>query len=188
MKNITRTEQIRKFIIRSGVSVYKAPPFTDKTSKRRAISLIFEELKELANAINEEDHFNSLCSEGIQKTIESGAQEQTRDALDALCDIAYTTYNAVNVLGLHPVFEEAFDEVCESNLSKFERADDEESIKKTRDYFEKNKIPYYTEFIDTEDHGEVVVFKRKKDGKIIKPYNYKAPKLSGYAEFILKQK
>ena len=143
------------------------------------LSLIFEELKELAEAgdLNIIKHFKDLCISAVYNI--DGKLDNNRykdkidpiEQLDALCDVAYTTNWAVNMLGFSEKFEEAFEEVCQSNNSK--ACTTMEEAKET--------VDYYMERNDTESTivpiGKYYVVKRVSDGKVLKNVNYKPAEL-----------
>ncbi len=109
------------------------------------VALIAEELKELEVAI-------------LEKDIVSVA--------DALCDIQYVLSGAILEFGLGEKFNELFEEVQRSNMSK--ACTTEEEAKKTLQfYLEKDG----TECYYREKEGKWLVY-RKADNKTIKSVGY----------------
>lgn|SRR5690606_24833392 len=67
---------------------------------------------------SEVDFRDTLIREEIKETFKAGLDENLVEVLDGLCDIAYVLFGTVNAYGLQHVFEEAFNRVHESNMSK----------------------------------------------------------------------
>ncbi|SOE22480.1 Predicted phosphohydrolase, Cof family, HAD superfamily [Spirosomataceae bacterium TFI 002] len=125
-------------------------PILDKPqipSKNRAdlrVELLSEELKELAEAI---------------------AQNDIVEVADALCDLQYVLAGAVLEFGLGSKFKELFDEVQRSNMSK--ACENEEVAKQTvAHYKEKGQESHYKK-----DGDRYLVF-RDQDAKTLKSVNY----------------
>ena len=61
-----------------------------------------------------------LCQEELSELSRAIYEGDTVEALDALCDMRYVADGAAVELGMTEVFQEAFDEVHRSNMSKLE--------------------------------------------------------------------
>ena len=109
------------------------------------VSLISEELKELEEAITNNDLV---------------------EVADALCDIQYVLSGAVLEFGLGEKFKVLFDEVQRSNMSKACKTESE--AKETVAYYEKERN---TECYYKEIDGLFLVY-RKGDNKTLKSINY----------------
>ncbi len=117
-------------------------------SKQRCdlrVSLLMEEVKELQEAIND----NNLV-----------------EVADALCDIQYVLAGAILEFGLGDKFKELFDEVHRSNMSKA-CASVEEANQTIEHYKTKDQSEAYWK----EEEGLFLVF-REKDNKTLKSVNY----------------
>jgi predicted HAD superfamily Cof-like phosphohydrolase len=114
------------------------------------VSLIAEELKELEEAIKD----NNLT-----------------EVADALCDLQYVLSGAILEFGLGGKFGELFSEVHRSNMSKAcvsaEEAEETIAHYKNKD----NTDAYYVEI-----EGKFLVY-RKEDNKTLKSVNYEPAKL-----------
>lgn len=108
------------------------------------VSLIAEELKELEEAIQNKDLV---------------------EIADALCDIQYVLSGAVLEFGLKDKFNDLFEEVQRSNMSKACETE-EIAIATQKHYLEKGVSSYYKE-ID----GKFLVF-REGDHKTLKSVKY----------------
>ncbi len=111
---------------------------------RLRVSLLAEELKELEEAIEDEDIV---------------------EVADALCDLQYVLSGAILEFGLGEKFRALFDEVQRSNMSKACNSV-EEAEATVRHYEAKGTECYYKE-----DNGKYLVY-RKGDDKTLKNVNY----------------
>jgi predicted HAD superfamily Cof-like phosphohydrolase len=109
------------------------------------IELIAEELKELEQAIKDNDLV---------------------EVADALCDIQYVLSGAILEFGMGDKFKSLFDEVQRSNMSK--ACETEEEAKATMAHYqnERDTECYYKEL-----EGKFLVY-RKADDKTLKSINY----------------
>ena len=129
---------------------FKHPILDEPTipnEKRSAlrVELIAEELKELEQAIKDNDLI---------------------EVADALCDIQYVLSGAILEFGIGEKFKELFDEVQRSNMSK--ACESEEEAQATVDHYTNNKqTPCYYKEID----GKWLVY-RTADEKTLKSINY----------------
>lgn len=126
-------------------------------SKKRAdlrVELLSEELKELAEAI---------------------AQNDIVEVADALCDLQYVLAGAVLEFGLGSKFKTLFDEVQRSNMSKACKTEDE--AKKTVEHYkQKGQESSYKK-----DGDKYLVF-RNDDAKTLKSINYSPADLKSILE------
>lgn len=109
------------------------------------ISLIKEEVAELHDAII------------------SGNREE---CLDALCDILFTTFGAAYYLKLDNVLPEAFNRVCDANMSKF--CTSLQEVKDSQDAYTEKGIETVFSV-----HKEKMIIMRKLDNKILKSILWK---------------
>jgi predicted HAD superfamily Cof-like phosphohydrolase len=114
------------------------------------ISLLTEELKELEEAIND----NNLT-----------------EVADALCDLQYVLSGAILEFGLGNKFGALFSEVHRSNMSKA-CISAEEAEKTIAHYKQKDNTDAYFK----ESDGKFLVY-RKEDNKTLKSINYEPAKL-----------
>ncbi|WP_293307454.1 nucleoside triphosphate pyrophosphohydrolase family protein [Pedobacter sp. UBA5917] len=125
-------------------------------SKQRAnlrISLLAEELKELQEAVENNDLV---------------------EVADALCDLQYVLAGAIHEFGLGAKFKTLFDEVHRSNMSKACKTV-EEAEKTIQFYLDKDQTESYYKEID----GLFLVF-RKSDDKTLKSINYSPADLKSH--------
>jgi len=125
-------------------------------SKQRAdlrVSLLAEELKELKEAIENNDLI---------------------EVADALCDLQYVLAGAIHEFGLGGKFKTLFDEVHRSNMSKACKTV-EEAEQTIQYYLDKDQTESYYKEID----GLFLVF-RKADDKTLKSINYSPADLKSH--------
>lgn len=91
----TNFELVGEFMETFGQNVYDNPTFPSKKVQKMRVKLIREELKELVEAINENDIV---------------------EVADALTDILYVTYGAGHAFGID--LDACFQEVQRSNMTK----------------------------------------------------------------------
>lgn len=118
-------------------------PSTDRCKLR--VALIAEELKELEQAIADQDMV---------------------EIADALCDIQYVLSGAVLEFGLGEKFKELFEEVQRSNMSKACETE-EEAIATVEHYTNERNTPCYYKKAD----GKFLVY-RTEDNKTLKSIRY----------------
>lgn len=146
----------------------------DLKTRQLRVKLLFEELEELATASDVKGTFGELCLgvvESLSNNIENdvdvidGDNVDKKEEIDALCDIQYVLSGAVLALGYQDVFDDAFEEVQRSNMSKMCRNLDE--VEKTKEYYEERG--FESHFVEK---GDSFIVLRKGDNKVLKNINY----------------
>ncbi|MCA6078857.1 nucleoside triphosphate pyrophosphohydrolase family protein [Fulvivirga sedimenti] len=125
--------------------ILESPQIPDEKRCALRVALLAEELRELEEAIRDNDIV---------------------EIADALCDLQYVLSGAILEFGLAEKFKALFDEVQRSNMSK--ACDTEEEAKATVKYYKEERD---TECYYREAGGKFLVF-RKDDDKTIKSVNY----------------
>jgi len=139
---------------------FKHPILSEPTipSEKRCelrVELIAEELKELQEAIKDNDIV---------------------EIADALCDIQYVLSGAVLEFGLGDKFRELFDEVQRSNMSKTCKTIEEAEA--TMAYYKETKdVDSYVE-----KEGDVYLVYRESDNKTLKSVKYSPADLKSILE------
>lgn len=134
--------------------ILNSPQLPSKDRQELRVSLIQEELDEFAEALKSGDIV---------------------EALDALCDMQYVLSGSILELGMQDIFDEAFDEVHRSNMSKACNTVDE-AVNTQKYYSEKGVDTYYVE----RDSKYFVL--RKEDDKQLKSINYSPAALKQFLE------
>ena len=130
------------------------------------LKLLYEELEELSNAMGTDEVLHSLCKDTLLKPVNKGVYDKV-ETLDALCDIQYVLSGAVLTLGYTNVFDDTFEEVQRSNMSKMclskQQVDD--TIKFYKEVKGEKLDIDYTKI----DNGYIVL---REDNKILKNVHY----------------
>jgi len=131
--------------------VLPEPTIPEKTRCDLRVSLLAEELKELEEAIKDNDLV---------------------EIADALCDLQYVLSGAILEFGLGEKFKVLFDEVQRSNMSKACRTEDEAKATVAH-YQAKGTECFY------EPDGDLFLVFREGDRKTLKSVNYSPADLKG---------
>lgn len=116
-------EKVKEFMTLFNQSVVDKPAIMPEDRNKLRIALIFEELKEYAEASGLSDYFSELCIHNVAEfnkpfNIEYVPVINLIEQLDALLDLQYVLSGAVLENGFGNIFDEGFDEVHRSNMSK----------------------------------------------------------------------
>jgi predicted HAD superfamily Cof-like phosphohydrolase len=125
--------------------ILDAPGIPTKKRCDLRVSLLLEEMKELQEAIND----NNLV-----------------EVADALCDIQYVLAGAILEFGLGEKFKQLFDEVHRSNMSKACK-----SLEEANQTIEHYKTKEQSDAYWKEEESLFLVF-RENDHKTLKSINY----------------
>jgi predicted HAD superfamily Cof-like phosphohydrolase len=137
------------------------------------IELIFEELKEYAEASGLSDHFADLCYDYHKAYNPDKNQYNVVEQLDALCDLQYVLSGAIIEHGFTNIFDDAFEEVHRSNMSKVSNS--KEEALDTCVKYQKESI----ECTAKEIKGKFITY-RDKDNKVLKSINYSPANLKQF--------
>ncbi|MEO9801765.1 MAG: nucleoside triphosphate pyrophosphohydrolase family protein [Reichenbachiella sp.] len=155
MEKIDSLNQVAAFHNTFKHPVVDAPAIPDAKRCALRVELISEELKELQEAIDQNDLV---------------------EVADALCDIQYVLSGAVLEFGLGNKFVELFNEVQRSNMSKACKTM-EEAEATVKHYKENKGTDSYIKKAD----GLFLVY-RTEDNKTLKSINYSPADLKGILE------
>ena len=155
MEKIDALNQVAEFHRTFKHPILDEPTIPSETRCKLRVSLIAEELKELQEAIEQQDMV---------------------EIADALCDIQYVLSGAVLEFGLGDKFKSLFDEVQRSNMSKTCKSLEEAEA--TMEYYKANKgvESYYKK------EGEHFLVYRKSDNKTLKSIKYSPADLKSILE------
>lgn len=126
-----------------------------------------------------------LLSEELDELRRAAYQKNTTEVLDALADLQYVLTGTILEFGMQNIFEEAFNEVHASNMSKFCETTDE-AIAAYKSYtFHQDKAKrcdaYYKKV------GDKFVIRRSSDDKTLKGLKYRKPNLKPIIDAYLEQ-
>ena len=144
MKEPQALRDVAQFHRTFGLPVVSAPAPAPEERARLRVNLLREELRELEEAIAEDDML---------------------EIADALADLQYVLSGAVLEFGLGKVFGDLFEEVHRSNMSKACRSLEE--AEQTRTHYRDRQQDARIEKRD----GQWLVY-RNDDGKVLKNINY----------------
>nr|WP_294874627.1 nucleoside triphosphate pyrophosphohydrolase family protein [uncultured Pedobacter sp.] len=145
MKESNSLNQVAEFHRTFKHPIENSPIIPSKQRSDLRVSLLVEEVKELQQAIEE----NNLV-----------------EVADALCDIQYVLAGAILEFGLADKFKDLFDEVHRSNMSKACKSE-EEANETIAHYKAKDDSDSYFK----EEDSLFLVY-RTKDNKTLKSINY----------------
>jgi predicted HAD superfamily Cof-like phosphohydrolase len=144
MQHLDCLNQVAEFHRTFKHPILDAPQIPSKARCELRVSLISEELKELQEAIENNDIV---------------------EVADALCDIQYVLSGAILEFGLGDKFRQLFDEVQRSNMSK--ACNNLEEAQATIEHYAAKGTEAYYKVIE----GKYLVY-RKGDDKTLKNINY----------------
>ncbi|ASU34088.1 pyrophosphohydrolase domain-containing protein [Mucilaginibacter xinganensis] len=155
IKDTHSLNQVAEFHTTFKHPVLKQPAIPSKERSALRISLLAEELKELQQAVDDNDLV---------------------EVADALCDLQYVLSGAILEFGLGEKFKELFDEVHRSNMSK--ACSTVEEAEKTIAHY---KTTAGTDSYHKEIDGLFLVY-RAGDHKTLKSINYSPAALKSILE------
>ena len=155
MEKINSLNQVAEFHKLFNHPILNKPSIPDEKRCELRIELISEELKELQEAIENNDLV---------------------EISDALCDIQYVLSGAILEFGMGDKFVELFNEVQRSNMSK--ACGTLEEAKETIEYYKKEKN---TDCFYEEKEGKYLIY-RSSDRKTLKSIRYSPANLKSILE------
>jgi predicted HAD superfamily Cof-like phosphohydrolase len=137
------------------------------STRQLRIKLLFEELKELSVASDVQSTFKKLsqdvCTENSD--VPDGDNVDKVEEMDALCDLQYVLSGAILSLGHQEKFDDCFQNVHDSNMSKM--CKDLDEVRETIEHYKKGGVKSYSS-----SKGDKWIVMRKEDDKILKSVNY----------------
>lgn len=144
--------------------------------RKLRLALLFEELAELSNAYGVEKSFQKIVFTYLKENanVEDTGILNKKEVLDASCDLQYILSGTVLENGQQNEFDEAFEDVHKSNLSKLCKSTEE--VEATEEKYAKENVETYNKALG----GKYIGIFRKADNKILKSINYTPVDLSKY--------
>src|SRR6185503_7099706 len=155
IKDTNSLNQVAEFHTTFKHPIQPAPVIPSKERCQLRIALLAEELKELQEAVDNNDLV---------------------EVADALCDLQYVLSGAILEFGLGEKFKDLFDEVHRSNMSKACKTLEEANL--TIDHYKNSDS---TKSYHKEIDGLFLVY-REGDHKTLKSVNYSPADLRGILE------
>ena len=171
--------KVKEFMTTFGQPVYDVPTELSDDRQKLRIALIFEELKEYAEASGLLHYFNQqLCNKSQEEFFSSNKPVHTEEInqteqFDALLDLQYVLSGAVHEHGFGEIFNAGFDKVHDSNMSK--ACPDISTALRTIDKYAEENVEAYCDTNNTP-----IVIYRKKDNKVLKSIDYKPAQLAQF--------
>jgi predicted HAD superfamily Cof-like phosphohydrolase len=169
--------QVKEFHNLFDQPVLAVPGIPDKARVELRLSLILEELTELAVAAGAKEVFATMMiAKATNLTAdESDPKPDLVEVLDALCDLRYVCDGTTLEFGLNKCFDEGFNDVHGSNMSK---------LCDTLDQAEETQAKYNAQGIVTSmifRDGKYSIV-RTEDNKVLKNKYYRAANLAPIVE------
>lgn len=170
-------DQVEEFHNKFKHPVLGSPVIPSQKRVHLRLGLILEELIELAEAAGELETMFGLMEHQLEKN-RLKKETSAVDSLDALCDLQYVLSGAVLEFGMKDIFDKAFEEVHNSNMSKacLTKADVVDTIAKHHIDHPGEEIRF-----DKAKDGTYLCY-RVSDNKTIKNANYKPANLTQFIE------
>lgn len=157
--NLTNFQKVQNFNKCFGVERYETPQLNACKENLKLVhfrmGLIYEELKELEEAIKTNDF---------------------EEVVDALSDIMYVVYGMGDCLGVD--LDKTFQIVHSSNMTKLCKTE-EEAIE-TVNWYKQNKLDVYPDPDYKKGNGDYYVVYNKSTGKVLKSIKYLPADLGEY--------
>ena len=169
-------EQVKEFHKFFGHPISSNPSDSSNIDlKKLRVKLLFEELTELSSALGLSATMRSLCAEYVADNSESFDSDTVDkvETLDALCDLQYVLSGAVISMGYTDVFNDSFNHVHMSNMSK--ACNNESELNDTLKYYEDTGV----DVISSKIEDKYIVY-RKYDMKVLKNKYYMKTELSKF--------
>ena len=178
----TEQSRISTWLDLSGSKGSETPHFPEDRKFKLALSLVLEELIEAAESGSKqqnEDFLNfakTIIESKLSKIKNEKTEGDVNELRDACADMRVVMGNLIHFSGLRTVYVEDFEEVMNSNFSKY-CTNEEEAKESVRLYAEGKhpnkmgeKIETYFEKVDA-----FYIIKKKDDNKILKSYKFREP-------------
>lgn len=182
----TTLSRVGQFMEAFKQPVLNVPTIPSKDVVHLRLSLILEELTELAQACGSEilSEFGTTLkakAEEIRDIVENKREvlvPDLKEVLDAHIDLQYVLDGSAQSFGLRYIYDAAFTEVHNSNMSKLCKNADEAAATKEK---------YSADGINVEiiPHKDYFLVVRTKDNKILKSINYKPADLQPIVNSLL---
>lgn len=166
IKNIpSREDKVKEFHQTFNQVINDKPIKINVATVQLRMNLLLEELDELGEALGfkRENYFIENPMNKYYSDLADGNAQNLLKAFDALLDLQYVLSGTIVSLGMADIFEEGFDEVHRSNMSKC--CDTYEDA-----HAEASTVPHHIT-IQESPNGKFIL-QRTSDNKTIKPSTY----------------
>lgn len=166
-------QQVKEFMqLFQRDDVRTSPGFPDRKFLLLRFRLILEELLELAaaNGIEGINLYQVVLAEYTDKANRTQPNKDLLEVFDALLDLRYVVDGAIVSHGMVDIFDEGFQEVHRSNMSKRAR-----NIDEMQNSIQAYRVIKGVEAIESKD--DIYVLLDSATGKTLKPLGYSPAKL-----------
>ena len=176
-------KRISDWLTLAGVEGPSEPQFPENDKFQLALGLVLEELIEAAESGSDENA-NKFFDEVIRTATmakfhmvgRDRAEGDLNELRDACADMRVVMGNLIHFAGIQDKFNEDFNEVMDSNFSKFCSTEEQaqESVEAYANGTHPNKMGDVIECYH-EKVGDYWIIKRKKDNKVLKSVGFVGP-------------
>lgn len=176
----SREDKVKEFHQTFNQVINDKPTKIDKNTINLRLNLIQEELLELADSLgmkyggavrdvtnSDGDSYSDLTKVTIHYLEKNESNINLKEAFDALLDLQYVLSGTIVSLGMADIFEEGFDEVHRSNMSKACDAKESALWEAGQAQFKRNEEMK----VEQSSNGKWII-QRCNDNKTIKPSTY----------------
>lgn len=176
-------KKISKWLTLAGVKSPSSPQFPESDKLHLALGLVLEELLEAAESASDEDankFFDEVIRAATMAKFNIVGRNRNEGDLnefrDACADVRVVIGNLIHFAGMQDKFNEDFEEVMNSNFSKF-CLTEEQAQQSVDAYANGNHPNKMWEVIECyyEKVENYWIIKRKKDNKVLKSIGFKEP-------------
>lgn len=176
-------KRISDWLTLAGVEGPSEPQFPENDKFQLALGLILEELIEAAESGSEEQYKDFIIT--VKREVDNRimtyrdrgrAEGDLNELRDACADMRVVMGNLIHFAGIKDKFNEDFNEVMDSNFSKFCSTEEQaqESVEAYAKGTHPNKMGDVIECY-SEKVGDYWIIKRKKDNKVLKSVGFVEP-------------
>ena len=178
---MSEQKRISDWLTLAGVEGPSEPQFPENDKFQLALGLILEELTEAAEAGSDEQliEFAKTMRDKAEDLIgadRNRTEGDLNELRDACADMRVVMGNLIHFAGIQDKFNEDFNEVMDSNFSKFCTTEEQaqESVDAYAAGTHPNKMGDVIECY-SEKVGDYWIIKRKKDKKVLKSIGFVEP-------------
>lgn len=176
------SSKVEQFMNTFNQPVLEVPTIPDKDTYSLRLSLILEELSELAEAGGRQIvsmFIDQVTDKGLEliNKLEAGKYNQEAniiEAFDALADLEYVLKGAIHCFGGGEIFDEIFDDVHSSNMSKVCK-----NVEEASETIQNYAIKGIEVYANKQFSNSYLIY-RTSDNKVLKSINYKPVDLTKY--------
>ena len=184
---MSEQRRISEWLTTAGVESPSTPQFPESNKFQFALGLVLEELIEAAESGSDEDAkkfiskaYKALDDASFKISKREGFCSRSEGNLtelrDACADMRVVMGNLIHFAGIQEQFEKDFNEVMDSNFSKFCETEEEadKSVEAYANGTHPNKMGDVIECYH-EKVGNYWIIKRKSDNKVLKSIGFREP-------------